>query len=131
MREHLTVNEGPEAVGWPFPWWGLLVGGVFLGAMFTPLALWVGILPLFGGAMLAIPFIAIGTLIGGDAAVAATVAIGFSGLFLLGVGTLVRDIVRATSRRSRSALMNRLVLFILLTAGLAVSAYALSDAWVY
>jgi len=117
--------------GWPFPWWGLLGGGVFLGAMFTPLGGIMGVVAGFGLAMLSAPVLMIAAAIGaGDAApMAATIFLGF--LVLLGIGKLVMDIVRAPDRRSRSLLMNRLTLFVLLTAGLVVSLFALQDAWRY
>jgi hypothetical protein len=120
-----------EPVGWPFPWWGLLGGGVFLGAMFTPLSPWVGIVAAFGFAMLAIPFLAISALIGGDTAGPMGALIGLSFLFFLGVGKVVVDIARAPDRRTRSRLMNRLALFILLTTGLVLSAVQLEAAWRY
>ncbi len=118
-------------VGWPFPLWGLLGGSVFLGAMFTPLGGIMGVVAGFGLAMLSMPVLMIAAVIGVDdaAPLAAMIFLGF--LVLLGIGKLVADIARATDRRTRSLQMNRLTLFVLLTAGLVVSLFALQDAWRY
>jgi|GEM_PF-4677291 len=120
-----------QAVGWPFPWWGLLGGAVFLGAMFTPAGPVVGVVAGFGLAMLSIPVLAIAAIAGAsDAApLAAMIFLGF--LVLLGIGKLVVDIARAPDRRARSLLMNRLALFVLIVAGLVVAVLALEDAWRY
>jgi hypothetical protein len=123
--------RSPEPVGWPFPWWGLLCGGVFLAAMFTPLGGFMGVIAGFGLALLAMPFFAIGALIGGDGAGPLSALIGLSGLVMLGIGKLAVDIARAPDRRARSLLMNRLALFLLSVAGLVVAVLALEDAWRY
>ena len=120
-----------EPVGWPFPWWGLLGGGAFPAAMFTPFGAYIAVIAAFGLAMLSIPFLLIGTFIGGDTAGPISALIGLSGLVLLGIAKLAVDVTRASDRRSRSLLMNRLVLFVLSVAGLVVGLIALDDAWIH
>ncbi|QTC91683.1 hypothetical protein [Brevundimonas goettingensis] len=120
--------SGPEPIGWPFPWWGLFGGGVFIALAASPVGAWIGIISVWAWLMCGVPFAIVGELVG--AGPAATIA-GPAVLVLLSIGVSIHAIVRARERQVRGLLMNKLALFILLVTGMTVSVFTFGNAWPY
>ena len=108
---------------WRFPRWGALCGGLFVLLMLGGLAGIVGVLLLFGMAIVAAPFLLIGD---------AGPVVAFSAEILIVVFFLGRQawrVFRAKSQAARDRALNWLVLSVLVVASLALSVAILAHEW--
>lgn len=116
-------------VGWPFPWKGLLTGGLFLAMVILPLGEVFGLLILMGGGLLFGPFVMVGILIAGEARGALVGVCLLGAMILFGMVQKTVGIVRAQDRQTRALLMNRLVAAVLITIALILGALRFAAIW--